>query len=423
MPNDRISSHREVGSLLDRLVFRARLALTWERLWPRLVPLLCLGGLFLIVSFLGLWINVPRWARVAGLSVFGLAFLACLVPFRLFRLPERSSALSRIDRDSGLAHRPASTLADDLANADADPDTRAMWRLHVRRAGETASSLKVGLPSPRVALLDRYAVRAGVLAAVVAAAFVAGPEKNARLLAAFDWRTEGSVNQGFRMDAWIDPPAYTGRPPLMLRAKTDEGVKEAIEQSVRAPVGSFVIVRASDGAGVVAEVKGLLVAPEKPKAAEKTDGASKDAASSKPIETAARAPRGISNTQSGSDQVNRWQLKGDGTLVLRRLGRVVASYEITSIPDKAPEIALVGEPRNNVRGSMTLRYKLKDDYGILSAEAVFRARVSTGARCRDGPFSDRQKCCSDCPPLQVVLAMPRQQRISLIIPGPALRWP
>ncbi len=390
----------DAGYILNRLVSQARLALTWERLWPRLVPVISLAGIFLAISWLGLWINVPRWGRMVGLGLFGLAFLALLFPFRLLRLPSRAQSLARIDRDSHLAHRPASTLDDQLANApeSSSPETRALWRVHMRRAQETAGALKVGLPAPHVAGIDKYALRGGVLMLVVASAFIAGQEKYPRLMAAFDWQTEGSVSQGFRMDAWIDPPAYTGRPPLLLRAKTAEGVTEEIRQTVRAPVGSFVLVRASEGAGVSAEVTGGLAVLEKPKA-EKSAGdkpeASKDGgketAARKPADNPVRAPRGVAAaSQDQADQVKRWKLSGDGTLVLRRLGRVVATYTITSIPDKPPEIALVGEPRNDVRGSMTLRYKVKDDYGILSAEAIFsdprvNGRVLSGRQLYPAP--------------------------------------
>lgn len=356
---------------LGRLEQRARLSLAWEAIWPRLVPILGIAGLFLIVSWLGLWINVPRWSRIAGLGIFGLAFLAALVPFRLLRWPTRSAALGRIDRDSAVPHRPATTLSDQIANSGDDPQTRALWRLHVKRAQETAASLKVALPSPRVPLFDRFAVRGAILVAVFAAAFVAGQEKYPRLVAAFDWRTEGSVSQGFRMDAWIDPPAYTGRPPLLLRAHTEKGGAEAIEQQVRAPVGSFVIVRASEGAGVVAEAQGRLVVPRNPDTDRNIAEGEKTGENRREPADDARAPRGMAASQQAGDQVNRWRLAGDGTLVLRRLGRVVATYRIESIPDRPPEVSIVGEPRNNVRGSMTLRYKLKDDYGVLSAEAIF----------------------------------------------------
>ena len=98
-----------------------------------------------------------------------------------------------------------------------------------------------------MAARDRYALRAAALIAVAAAAFVAGPEKYARMLAAFDWRTEGAIAQGFRLDAWIDPPAYTGRPPIMLNVKDGSA---AVTKRVEAPVGSNVVVRSSAGASI-----------------------------------------------------------------------------------------------------------------------------------------------------------------------------
>lgn len=361
---------------LERQVRRAGAALLWEKVWPVIVPVMLVGGGFLIASWLGLWINVPRWGRFLGLAVFGLAFLYALFPFLRIRWPRRTASLARVDRDSGLAHRPATALDDMIAGQRNAPDTQALWNLHQQKVRETASQLRTELPAPRFQEKDRFAVRAAVLVAVIGAAFIAGPEKYARLAAAFDWRTEGSVSQGFRMDAWIDPPAYTGRPPLLLRAKTEEGVTKALSQSVQAPVGSFVIVRASEGAGVTAETQGKLVVPKKPEKTKSSDPSEEKKTADKtvqsPVQTAARTPRGVAaTTQNSTDKVNRWHLKGDGKLILRRLGRIVATYSFTSIPDTPPEIALIGEPKSNIRGSLTLRYKLKDDYGVLSAEALF----------------------------------------------------
>ena len=50
---------------------------------------------------------------------------------------------------------------------------------------------------------------------VVATFFAAGGERVKRITAAFDWR--GVVTPAnFRIDAWVTPPLYTGRPPVML---------------------------------------------------------------------------------------------------------------------------------------------------------------------------------------------------------------
>ena len=101
---------------------------------------------------------------------------------------------------------------------------------------------EVGNDAPRLAERDRYAIRALALVSVAATAFVAGPEKYARTLAAFDWRTEGALSQGYRLDAWIDPPAYTGKAPIYL----DMADRDKL---LRVPVGSKL-------AGFVDDVRG-----------------------------------------------------------------------------------------------------------------------------------------------------------------------
>lgn len=355
---------RGVKARLDQLARRAELVLGWESLWPAIVPVLAVVGFFIAVSWLGLWLDVPRWGRIGGVLVFAVALAAALYQLVRWVRPSRVEALARLDRDSGLPHRPASTLDDGLANATADPATRILWDVHRRRAEKAAASLRLRLPSPRMATRDRYALRAGALIAVAAAAFVAGPEKYARMLAAFDWGTEGPIAQGFRLDAWIDPPAYTGRPPIMLNVKdhSSPGTKR-----VEAPVGSNVIVRSSATASVTVEVEGALDTP--PPAA---------AAGANPASPAAGSAPQIVPAAASGDSENRWALHGDGRLVVRRYGSVVAAYDIISIPDKPPVIALVGDPKANLRGSLTLRYKIDDDYGVTSAEAAFSKPVVDG---------------------------------------------
>ena len=359
---------RGVKVRLDELARRAELVLAWERLWPAIVPVLVVGGFFIAVSWLGLWLDVPRWGRIGGVLVFAAALGAAL--FRLARLarPSRAEALARLDRDSGLPHRPASTLDDQLANATDDQATRILWGVHRRRAEKAAATLRLRWPSPRMAARDRTALRAGALIAVAAAAFVAGPEKYARVIAAFDWATVGPIAQGFRLDAWIDPPTYTGRPPIMLNVKDDAA--SAGTRRVEAPVGSHVIVRSSAGAGITVETEGALDAP-KP-----GQPVSADAANPAAPATAAAGSQNAPAALGGDEK--SWTLHGDGRLIVRRYGSVLAAYDIVSIPNKPPVITLVGEPKPNARGSLTLRYKIDDDYGVTSAEADFSKPVVDG---------------------------------------------
>ncbi|MFN5455902.1 DUF4175 family protein, partial [Bradyrhizobium sp.] len=52
---------------LTQALKRARLAIAWERGWPHLARLLTVIGLFLIVSWAGLWLGLPFAARAVGI--------------------------------------------------------------------------------------------------------------------------------------------------------------------------------------------------------------------------------------------------------------------------------------------------------------------------------------------------------------------
>ncbi len=336
---------------LDRLAARAGLAIGWEHVWPVAATLLTLLGFFLAISFVGLWLEIPRWGRMLGVALFAALALASLFPLARFRPPTRAQKLARLDRDSGLPHRPATAMEDHLANASEDPATRMLWELHRARMAQAAQALTLRPPSPRLVERDRYALRACALVAVFATAFVAGPEKYARVLAAFDWRTEGALSQGYRIDAWLDPPAYTGKPPVILNLRDEANARS--DRRVQAPAGSTIVVRSSGGSNVSVEITGGL-------------------------EVAKTGEGGAKAKAAATDAEQRWTLKGDSKLVLKRFGSTISTFELSAIPDRAPTISLQGEPKRNSRGSLTLGYKIDDDYGVTGAQANFDKPIIAG---------------------------------------------
>ena len=139
-------SRLKLAQALDRAIY----AIAWERAWPHLARVLTVVGLFLVVSWAGLWLVLPSIIRAIGLVVFAGAAIAALVPLLRFRWPGRDEALSRLDRGSGIRHRPATTLTDTLSSKD--PVALALWQAQRERTLASLKRIRAGLPHPRLAL-------------------------------------------------------------------------------------------------------------------------------------------------------------------------------------------------------------------------------------------------------------------------------
>ncbi len=333
-----------------------------ERAWPPLVWVLAVAVLFLGASWLGVWLFAPPALRVVGVALFALAALAALAPLARLRWPAGRDISARLDRDARASHRPATSLADTLANDHDDPGTRALWAAHQARLARSVEAIRVAAPAPRMAERDPYALRFGVALLAFAAAAAAGPELYGRFAAAFDWRggDAAAAAAASRIDAWIDPPPYAGRPPLVIDFKT------ADKQKLTVPEDSILVVHGQPGV-VETRVEGAITAVEQ------KDGAPRKAPSER-----------------------RWSIHGDGKATILRGGAKAAEVALAVIPAQAPTIKLTEAPRANFSGSLTLAYRIEDHYGLTGARAEF-------ARPHEGPGPAPRTLA---PPPQAALQLP-----------------
>src|SRR6185369_14861147 len=131
-----------------------------------------------------------------------------------------------------------------LAVTSSDSYSLALWNAHVERTRAAAQTFRAGWPSPRVSARDPYALRALVLIACVVTFVAAGGERWRRIAAAFDW--QGVVLPvNFRLDAWVSPPTYTARPPVILPGLRPGERPQTSVAAVSVPTGSVLVVRAS----------------------------------------------------------------------------------------------------------------------------------------------------------------------------------
>ncbi|WP_028134138.1 TIGR02302 family protein [Bradyrhizobium japonicum] len=334
-PSDPIRNSDALSRLkLAQALDRALYAIAWERAWPHLARLLTVVGLFLVVSWAGLWLALPFIARAIGLVVFGGIAIAVLLPLIRFRWPSREEALSRLDRGSGIRHRPATTLTDTLSSQD--PIAQALWQAQRERTLASIKRIRAGLPHPRLALHDPWALRALVMVMLVATFFAAGDERAMRLGAAFDWNGV-LAPANVRVDAWVTPPLYTGKPPVILSAANKEAAALPASGPLAVPAGSTLIVRSSGGSLDVTVSGGL-----------------------KEVAHTEAAPKGTNE--------RHFTISADGTAHVRAPSGQ-PQWAFAATPDRAPTIVLAKDPERQARGALQLSYKIEDDYGVTGAEA------------------------------------------------------
>ncbi|MFQ6018079.1 MAG: DUF4175 domain-containing protein [Kiloniellaceae bacterium] len=314
----------------------ARAALIWERLWPACWPMAGIAGLFLALALLDALPLLPGWLHGLVLGAL-LVALGCATYRGLagLRLPGFAETRRRLELDSGLAHRPLESLGDRLAAGANDRDSAALWQVHRRRLRAQLTRLRVKPPRAGLAAVDPFALRAA-LGLVLVVALVAGrddwPDRLERALsphlAAF------AAAPPANLDVWVNPPAYTGHPPLFLDPA------RAGDEPLSIPVGSTVLAQVQGGR----EVPALVVGGET-----------------------------MSFAAFGSEAYKiSAEVRAGDRLAIEQGGRELAAWRLALLPDAEPSVEFFAPPGRSERGALRLSFAAEDDYGLSRVSAVIR---------------------------------------------------
>jgi len=331
---DKTESRAGSRDRTEQFVLAARAALAWERAWRAAWPASAILGVFVALGLFGLYAAIPASLHAVLLALGAMAFGYVLsFGFSRFRWPAWEEGARRVERDSALAHRPISEGHDALAVGAADPLTQELWRAHLLRLLASIRNLKLKLPSPDLAALDRFALRYVVLMLLIGGALVAGRAWDKRLIGTFLPGYESGAALG-TLDAWIDPPGYTGEAPIYLhRADT---------APIAVPVGSQLVVRVHG----TTDSPRLAIDPE-PDALPAFNG-------------------------SGDEHGAQFKIAATGAVRVRAGGRTLAEWHIRAVPDSPPMIAFSAPPSRTERDAVKFAFTAGDDYGVVSARAIIR---------------------------------------------------
>ncbi|MFW5641868.1 MAG: DUF4175 domain-containing protein, partial [Roseicyclus sp.] len=219
----------------------------------------------------------------------------------------------------------------------ADPASRSVWEAHVARMAARASTARAPEPDLRLSARDPFALRYVAATALAMALLFGTLGRVADMGGAVSLGTGAASASGPSWEGWVEPPVYTGLPSLYLNDIEAAGFE--------APQGSRISLRFyGDPADITVE-----------------------------SDLGERPPGG----EGGATD----------TLIVDRSGTLTVfapsgtrSWEISVMPDAAPDVALDGTLEGEPPGQMQMTFSATDDYGVASGTATFRLDAAAADR-------------------------------------------
>jgi uncharacterized protein (TIGR02302 family) len=254
--------------------------------------------------------------------------------------------MRRIELESNINHRAISSHDDELVLESSDPKTKMLWEEHQQRILAQLETVRLALPKSSWRDFDPNAFRVPIFSAALAALLLGSGDIFTNTSNAISLTSPDS-SQPLTIDAWLKPPSYTGKPPLLISSAAMRE-KLAGGADILVPENSTLTLRVEG-----AEHPKLTFYP--------LGGATSPDTEIKSI----TAKTATGETGFGSEvKLDRPTLVKlmDGT-------RELASWPIALIPDEPPKVSFKGDPKSEELGALKVGWDSADDYGVKSLSA------------------------------------------------------
>jgi uncharacterized protein (TIGR02302 family) len=351
---------------LQRRISMQRLGMIWERVWSALHWPLIAAGLIVVVLTSGLYQAIPADLRILALVAMALGLIVSFKDILKLSLPTDLAAMRRMEEAAAIKHRVLSAKDDGIVQELQSDETRTLWQEHKRRELAKLDTVPVSPPRSGWRSFDPRALRVPVLlAALVSVLLGPGlypPQVSDALPVAGG--TQGPV---LSIDAWLKPPAYTGKAPMLL---TSPAMKEkfATGAEVLVPENAAFTLRVNGAGNPRIEFHALggaisdqsLISDIVPKTKSSETGFTAEAKLSRPAVIRV--------------------MDGETTL---------AEWPISVVPDQPPTVTFPKSHQTETGGGLTLHWEVKDDYGVRSVKSdisLADEQADGIGFASDGPF-------------------------------------
>ena len=343
------------AQIISRKTSLAKTAIYWERLLERLFPAMMVAGTVLLCVLSGVLNLVPVWLKLTFLGAAGVGFLYSLKNLGGLSWPSDEAALARIERKSGKMHRPASGWTDTLADeTSASPEQKALWQAHRRRMAKQLNDLKAGAPRSPLPRIDQNALRNTLAISLIAAGVLSAGTWREKIAEAVAVTAPAPVN-AIAMDAWLNPPSYTAKPPVLLTRRAQVASDTSEFSVISVPQGSELVVRLNGADDLKVTLTDPASSAETPAVIDTLEAET----------TKAGAADQTVATPSATQEL-RTKIQKSAIVSVSGAGRELGMWTVNVIADLPPVVTVPEQIQITPSGAFSLPWKVTDDYGVTS---------------------------------------------------------
>ena len=251
---------------------------------------------------------------------------------------------------------------DTLAIGLNDDKSLVLWQAHQKRMATQSENLRLELPKAGLSWRDPLGLRAAVSLILLIGIIAAGTDGFSRIGQALSPHIKAAtLAPDAELTIWITAPAYTQKPPVVLRkggskyvnprGNTAEPAKPRLDADpIQVPVGSELLAQMKGGSYIPILQLGSRNIPFKP------------------IET-------------GSYHVETKLLsakRGMTRLSVLQKGLDMASWGLTILEDQRPTVAFSSAPETSSQLRLRLPYEASDDHRLKNLTASIRRLDGVG---------------------------------------------
>ncbi len=299
-----------------------------------------------VFFYCGLWLlSIPALLGAPGqyfawvTFILGFSFFIHRAYEQLV-LPSKNDIDRRLEKDSGIKHRPLEQLGDLQISGHSDL-SRSLWRQNKIRAFHTLKNIKFPKIRPIFAGRDIYALRFLTLLMVCLGLFLSGSNSWEKIRSGLmPFHFQFSADQFKTASITIIPPKYTSLGETHITARPVDGV------TIKIPQGSMIKAKLTDG----------LTHPK----------------------------FHFDNTATPMNDLGHksWNFESEivegDHIQITQWPRTVLTLPYEFIPDTPPQIGLSDEPKDIDNGKLSIPLEIQDDYG--ARKLYFTAELEPGTQ-------------------------------------------